>query len=171
MRNCIGQVSIRTIYTDNGPIPLGWRCNESNNACKNHKKGGFFWHSWGSGWSRAILLVCQWKANIQRSDFTDNRVHGSARPPVGVRGMYQSESNNTHIDGTQNFVCEAFPHHLNEVSPGRAVLFLTWRTPLRYRLGKAKGRQKSHFLPFPNLYRQAYYNHNRELRNMYYHIP
>ena len=85
--------------------------------------------------------------------------------------MYQSESNNTHIDGTQSFVCGAFPHHLNEVSPGRAVLFLTWRTPLRYRLGKAKGRQKSHFLPFPNLYRQAYYNHNRELRNMYYHIP
>ena len=73
--------------------------------------------------------------------------------------------------GTQSFVCGAFPYHLNEVSPGRAVLFLTWRTPLRYRLGKAKGRQKSHFLPFPNLYRQAYYNHNRELRNMYYHIP
>ena len=91
MRNCIGQVSIRTIYTDNGPIPLGWRCNESNNACKNHKKGGFFWHSWESGWSRAILLVCRWKAHIQRSDFTDHRVHGSARPPMGVGGMYQSK--------------------------------------------------------------------------------
>ena len=58
---------------------------------KTTKKRGVFWHSWESGWSRAILLVCQWKANIQRSDFTDNRVHGSARPPVGVRGMYQSK--------------------------------------------------------------------------------
>ena len=90
-----------------GQSHCGWRCNESNNACKNHKKGGFFWHSWESGWSRAILLVCQWKANIQRSDFTDNRVHGSAHPPVGCVEC-------TTVSEEQQSLCHAncWNHHV-----------------------------------------------------------
>ena len=171
MRNCIGQGSICTIYTDHGPIylpvALQWT---KRRAWKPPKRRGFLTQLWNQI-IKGHFVCMSMEGQFTKVRFYWRRLHGSARPPVGVRGMYQSESNNTHIDGSQSFVWGAFPHHLNEVSPGRAVLFLTWRTPLRYRLGKAIGRQKSHFLPFPNLYRQAYYNHNRELRNMYYHIP
>ena len=69
-----GQFALFTLIM--GRSTCRWHCNESSDARKNHQKGGVFWHSHETRLSRAILFVCQWKANLQRSDFTDDDCTG-----------------------------------------------------------------------------------------------